>query len=107
MLRRSRPLIEGFDAGERAGTYLKPIVRTARGEHSGGALVVLRRAGEHTVFEELDARLREVRDPAVFTPPIYAGDAVRGTANPLFALRALREFVALCLQFGPFPGRSR
>ena len=105
MLRRRRPLIEGFDAGERSGTYLKPIVHTARGDHAGGALVVLERAGDDAVFAELDVRLRAERRRAVFTPPIFAEDAVHGTTNPLFALRALREFVALCLQFGAFRQR--
>ncbi len=102
MLRRRRPLTETFDPGDRAGTYLKPIVRTARGDNAGGALVVLERAGDDGVFAELDARLRAERRRAIFTPPIFAEDAVRGTTNPLFALRALREFVSLCLQFGAF-----
>jgi hypothetical protein len=92
---------ESFDRGERSGVYLKPMLRTARGEHSGGALVSLERAGTRSAFEELDVALRGEREPAVFTPPIYAGDAVRGTTNPLFAVRALREFIELCLQFGP------
>ena len=38
--------------------------------------------------------------------PIYAGDAVRGTTNPLFAVRALREFIELCLQYGPIAPRT-
>ncbi len=100
-------VIEGFDRGERAGVYLKPMLRTVRGEHTGGALVTLESAGTRAAFADLDATLRSRREPAVFTPPIYAGDAVRETTNPLFAVRALREFIALCLQFGPFSKRTR
>jgi hypothetical protein len=100
-------VIEGFDSGERAGVYLKPMLKTSRGEHAGGTLITLQRAGETIAFDDVDARLRSERAPAVFTPPVYAGDAVHGTKNPLFALRALREFVAICLQCSPDPRRRR
>jgi hypothetical protein len=103
--RYARSVTEGFDRGDRAGVYLKPILRTVRGEHEGGALVRLERAGTSTAFAEIDERLRERREPAVFTPPVFAGDAIRGTTNPLFAVRALREFVTICLQCSPLSRR--
>ena len=96
---------EGFDRGERSGVYLKPILQTVRGEYEGGSLVRLERAGATTAFDEVDARLRRRREPAIFTPPIFAGDAIRGTTNPLFAVRALREFVSICLQCSPLARR--
>jgi hypothetical protein len=96
---------EGFDHGDRSGVYLKPILRTVRGEHEGGALVRLERAGASAAFDEIDALLRERREPAIFTPPVFAGDAIRGTSNPLFAVRALREFVTICLHCSPLARR--
>lgn len=88
---------ETFDDRDRAGVYLKPMLRTKNGAPSGGALVTLERARGEDSLDELGAPAGRPKRRAVFTPPIFAGDALEGTTNPLFALRALREFVALCL----------
>jgi hypothetical protein len=98
--RYARPVIEGFDGGERAGAYLRPMLLSADGKHAGGSLVTLTRGESGAAFHELEPVLRAARTPLVFTPPVYAGDAVAGR-NPLFAVRALREFVAICLRQNP------
>jgi hypothetical protein len=91
---------EVFDSGDRAGAYLRPMLLTAEGARMGGSLVTLTAGECSTVFHELEPVLRAARTPLVFTPPVYAGDAVDGL-NPLFAVRALREFIAICLQQDP------
>ena len=86
---------EEFDAGERGGLYLKPMVHAGKGSCFGGELVDLDRAGTNATVQALDVILRET-PAAIVTPPIYASDALEGS-NPLFAVRALREFVWICL----------
>jgi hypothetical protein len=86
---------EEFDAGERGGLYLKPMVHAGKGSCFGGELVDLDRAGASATLQALDVILRET-PAAIVTPPIYASDALEGS-NPLFAVRALREFVWICL----------
>ena len=93
-------MTEVFDGGDRAGAYLRPMLLRADGKHQGGSLVTLTRGECNAAFHELEPVLRAARTPLVFTPPIYAGDAV-GATNPLFAVRALREFVAICLRQNP------
>jgi len=90
-------LVERFDGGERSGVYLKPMVLTAEGNQAGGELIALEGAGAERAFRDIDAALRRSRAPLVFTPPVFAGDAVHGSSNRLFAIRALRAFVAICL----------
>jgi hypothetical protein len=98
--------MEGFDGGERAGAYLRPMLLTAEGKHAGGSLVTLTRGECSAAFHELEPVLRAAQTPLVFTPPIYAEDAVGGR-NPLFAVRALREFIAICLHQNPQTGARR
>lgn len=74
------------------------MVLTPDGQLAGGELIALETAGAERAFREIDSALRRSRRPLIFTPPVYAGDAVHGSTNRLFAIRALREFVALCLQ---------
>ena len=89
--------MECFDAGKRSGVYLKPMVLTVEGHQAGGELIALEGAGAERAFQDIDAALRRSRAPLIFTPPVYAGDAVHGSSNRLFAIKALREFVAICL----------
>jgi len=92
---------EGFDGGERAGAYLRPMLLGADGTQAGGSLVTLTQDECSSAFRDLEPVLRAAQTPLVFTPPIYAGDAVGESRNPLFAIRALREFIAICLQHNP------
>lgn len=100
-------MIEGFDGGERAGAYLRPMLLSADGTHAGGSLVTLSRGECSAAFRDLEPVLRAAQTPLVFTPPVYAGDAVEDSRNPLFAVRALREFIAICLTQNPHTGSRR
>ncbi len=108
MRRYARPVIEGFDGGERAGAYLRPMLLGADGTQAGGSLVTLTRGECSAAFRDLEPVLRAAQTPLVFTPPVYAGDAVSDSRNPLFAVRALREFITICLLQNPHTsGRRR
>gem|GEM_PF-4988251 len=100
-------MIEAFDGGERAGAYLRPMLLSADGTQAGGSLVTLTEAECSAAFRDLEPVLRAAQTPLVFTPPIYAGDAVDAARNPLFAVRALREFIAICLQQNPHSAARR
>jgi hypothetical protein len=100
-------VIEAFDGGERSGAYLKPMLLNADGSQAGGSLITLARVGSGTAFRDIEPVLRAAQTPLVFTPPIYVEDALHETQNPLFAVRALREFVAICLAMNPHTGTRR
>lgn len=87
---------EPFDLGDRPGPYLQPFLRRPGAPPVGGAVVVPGPGGCRRLFAEVDRELRLRRGPAVFTPPVYAGDALTAP-DPAFAVAALREFVTLCL----------
>ena len=87
---------EPFDRGDRPGPYLQPLLRRPGASPVGGAVVVPGPGGCRGLFAEVDRELRRGRGPAVFTAPVYAGDAL-ASRDPAFAVTALREFVALCL----------
>ena len=97
MAERYAAKMDRFDRGQRSGVYLKPMVLDPEGELAGGELIALESAGAEKAFRDIDAALRRSRGPLIFTPPVYAGDAIHGASNRLFAIRALREFVAICL----------
>ena len=83
------------------------MLLNADGTQAGGTLVTLACAGTGSAFRDIEPVLRAAQTPLVFTPPVYVGDALHESQNPLFAVRALREFVAICLALNPHTGTRR
>ena len=88
-------MYEPFDRGDRPGPYLEPIL-VSDGVPRGGRVAVVGAGGCPGLMDGVDRALRAAARPAVFTPPVFAGDAL-SAADPAFGLCALREFVEICL----------
>ena len=89
-------MYEPFDRGDRPGPYLEPILMRAGAPPSGGRVSVVGPGKCSSLFDGVDAALRGSTRSALFTPPVFAGDAL-SAPDPAFALCALREFVDICL----------
>ena len=89
-------MYEPFDRGERPGPYLEPILLRADAPPSGGRVSVVGAGKCASLLDGVDAALRGSARPAIFTPPVFAGDAM-AAPDPAFALCALREFLDICL----------
>ena len=89
-------MYESFDRGDRPGPYLEPFLMRNGARPAGGRVSVVGPGGCPSLMDGVDRALRGARGPAVFTPPVYAGDAF-DAPDPAFALCALREFVEICL----------
>lgn len=100
-------MYEAFDCGERRGAYLQPLLQRQGGAPTGGRVITVNSAGSAALYSEIDEVVRRHgSEELVFTPPIYAGDAL-DAGNPEFAIRALREFVTICLLQNPYSGKRR
>lgn len=89
-------MYEPFDRGDRPGPYLEPILLRDGAAPSGGRVAVVGPGGCPKLFDDVDRALRGSKRRAVFTPPVFAGDAL-AAPDPAFALCALREFVEICV----------
>jgi len=92
-------MYEPFDRGDRPGPYFEPILLRDGTAPSGGRVAVVGPGQCSSLFDGVDAALRGSTRSAVFTAPVFAGDAM-SAPDPAFALCALREFVDICLGQG-------